>query len=326
MGVRCFRGPLWAALVLAAAVAGGGGAVLAQPRANIVAVYDTNPVETGEPFVVSLRVTPLAAYPVATDFSPWFEHVPKENLLAQTPWERRDEGWEQTLTLIFFEAGEVALPPLPIVLLQGDTLWAGPIRLSVFATPTSEETAAWRDIKSAWATPASWWERWRLLIGVAVGLLLAGVVARWLLRGVKASSNTPNVKPFRPLPHEVALEQLNALERRRPWVHGQIKGYYTELSKIIREYLEHRYSFPALESSTQETLRYCEEKGGASHLLPALEELLGWCDLVKFARATPPEYYHPQAIREARRFIEQMALPSASMTKGDSVSGAKFST
>lgn len=305
MCTSSFQGRPWAVLLLVFFIA-PIFSVVAQVEGAVSVVYDSSAIETGEPFRIYLRVTPVAVYPVATDLLPWLERIPQENLLAQTPWERHGQEWGQSLTLIFFEAGEVDLPPLPVVSLQGDTLWAGPVRLSVFPTPTPNEETAWRDIKTLWLTPAHWWERWRWLMVFGVGLLITGVVVYWLL------SRRPRV--FREQvrsPHTWVLEQLGALEQRRLWARGEVKAYYTALSRVMREYLEQQYGFPALESSTDEVLRHCSKHALPPQLLPALEELLRWCDLVKFARATPPEYYHAQAMREARRIVEQTAQAHA---------------
>jgi hypothetical protein len=295
----------WTVLLLAFFIAPISSAV-AQAEGEVSVVYDSSAIETGEPFRVYLRITPVAVQPVATDLSPWLERIPQENLLAQTPWERHGQEWGQSLTLIFFEASEMDLPPLPIVLLQGDTLWTGPVRLSVFPTPTPDEETAWKDIKTLWLTPGQGWERWRWLMVTGVGLLITGVVVYWLLL------RRPRVvrKQVRSL-HAWTLEQLSALEHQRLWARGEMKAYYTDLSRIMREYLERQYGFPALESSTEEVLDHCRKHSLPPQLLPALEELLRWCDLVKFARATPPEYYHAQAMREARRIVEQTALALA---------------
>ncbi|MCS7036503.1 MAG: hypothetical protein RMJ33_03950 [Saprospiraceae bacterium] len=273
-------------------------------------ICDSSAVETGAAFKVQLRLDAMIVQPVYTDLSGWFEHIPRENVLAHTPWERREGEWRQEITLIFFEPGEVVLPPLPVILLQGDTLRTAPIQIRVFPTPTPEDEASWRDIKALWPTPSDGWERWRLWIGVVLALMLSGAGAYWLLRRRRLSR--PSLEQVRASqPWEIALEQMNALEQRRLWQREVFDGYYTELSRIVREYLERQYGIPALESSTEETLRYCKTTSIPQHLLPALEELLYRSDLVKFARVRPPEYYHAQALREARRLVEQTALALA---------------
>ncbi len=305
MYVSAFQWRSWTMFLLVLGFAPISLAV-AQVEGEVSVVYDSSAIETGEPFRVYLRITPAAVHPVATNLSPWLERIPQENLLAQTPWVRYGQEWGQSLTLIFLEAGEMDLPPLPVVLLQGDTLWTGPVRLRVFPTPTPDEETAWKDIKALWLTPAHWWERWRWLMVAGVGLLVTGVVVYWLL------SRQPRiVREQVRSPHMWVLEQLSALEQRRLWARGEVKAYYTELSRIMREYLEQQYGFPALESSTEEVLRHCRKQALPPQVLPAMEELLRWCDLVKFARAMPPEYYHAQAMREARRIVEQTALAHA---------------
>lgn len=277
----------------------------AQPLGKIVAAYDSSAVETGEAFSLEFRITPAAAHPAVTNLSPWYGVLPKENILACTHWERTEQGWRQALILIFLEAGDVILPPLPVVLLTGDTLWSAPIRLSVIPTPTPEEQASWRDIKALWLTPASWLERWAWLLGIVVGLLMLAIVVYWLLRRPKNRRKVRETVHSKS-PHVLAAEQLAVLESQRLWERGALKAYYTELSRIVREYLERQYGFPALESSTEEVLQ-CAQRAIPSILNDPLKALLQWCDLVKFAQATPPAHYHAQAMREARRLVEQTA-------------------
>ncbi len=291
---------------------------LAQPLGEIIAVYDSSAVEMGEAFSLELRITPVATHPAVTSLSPWYGILPKENILARTPWERTEQGWRQAFVLLFLEAGDVTLPPLPVVLLTGDTLWSAPLRLNVIPPPMAEETASWRDIKTLWLTPTSWLERWAWLLGIVVGLLVLAIVVYWLLkrpRNRRKIRETVRTKS----PQLLAIEQLAALESQRLWERGALKAYYTELSRIVREYLERQYGFPALESSTEEVLQGAQ-RAVPSLLYDPLKALLQWCDLVKFAQATPPAHYHAQAMREARRLVEQTSMALHSTPNGTSSS------
>ncbi len=281
---------------------------VAQGTVTALVVYDTSAIETGDSLVVHIKVTVPAQKPVLTDLSPWETVLRRENILIHTDWERNEDGWQQTLAALFFEAGTLSLPALPILLESGDTLWIGPLPVKVVPTPVPEDDTGWRDLKGIWKEPATYFDRYGGWLWVILGMLVFAVVAYWLLQLAKRRRTARPVVAVRKLPHEVALERLKALENRRPWESGHVKDYYTELSKILREYLERRYGFPALESSTQEVWSYVAQTGIPAQLLSGLGELLRWCDWVKFARVEPPTYYHAQALREARRFIEQTHL------------------
>ncbi len=281
---------------------------VAQETATALAVYDTSAIETGDSLVVHIKVKAPARKPVLTDLSPWEAVLRRENILVHTDWERAEDGWQQTLAALFFEAGTLSLPALPILLESGDTLWLGPLPVKVVPTPVPEDDAGWRDLKGIWKEPATYFDRYGGWLWVILGMLVFAVVAYWLLRFARRRGAAGARVAARKLPHEVALERLKALENCRPWESGHVKDYYTELSKILREYLERRYGFPALESSTQEVWDYAAQTGIPAQLLSGLGELLRWCDWVKFARAEPPAYYHTQALREARRFVEQTHL------------------
>ena len=58
----------------------------------------------------------------------------------------------------------------------------------------------------------------------------------------------------------LSKKQIRQLEEAQLWQNNQAKQYYFRLSEIIREYLESRYGFLALESTTPEVLREIQNK------------------------------------------------------------------
>jgi hypothetical protein len=93
-------------------------------------------------------------------------------------------------------------------------------------------------------------------------------------------------KPKFPL-HVVAFEKLKKLEDRKYWQKGEVKRYHTELTDIIREYIELRFEIPALESITEEIIRDLGSAGPDNELLSQLRWFLELSDLVKFAKLNP---------------------------------------
>jgi len=127
------------------------------------------------------------------------------------------------------------------------------------------------------------WILW-LLVAVAV-LVVAGIVA-WFIRRHLAKRSAELAPPPPPPPHVVAWERL---QRALDLIH-EAEWFCIEVSHIIRVYLEERFSLHAPDRTTEEFLL---ELQSSRHLAGEHKQLLAnflsECDMVKFARAEPPE-------------------------------------
>ncbi|MFA4988075.1 MAG: hypothetical protein WC572_00555 [Candidatus Omnitrophota bacterium] len=106
--------------------------------------------------------------------------------------------------------------------------------------------------------------------------------------------------------HQTAYEQLEALKAKDYAGRGLIKEYYSEISDIIRHYLEDRFKLRAPEMTTEEFLagaREAQELGGEAKNL--LKEFLLCCDLVKFAKYAPSRDEADAIFDSAKNFIDQ---------------------
>ncbi len=92
---------------------------------------------------------------------------------------------------------------------------------------------------------------WRFLPMVVASLLgiLALLLGVWGWRKKRATAVVPP-----PLPHEAARAALDALQARDWLARGLYKPFAFALSEILREYLEGRFGFPAVESTAEEIL------------------------------------------------------------------------
>jgi len=270
---------------------------------DAVASFDSGYVETGNPFVLHLSVSARLGQPANVDFSPWETLVPAQNILGSTGWQNRDGRWANDISLITFDSAQLWLPPLGISLSDGATIQTNPLELTVLPTPAPDELAEMNGIKNIRLEPANWTD-FLLPFAIIGGAILVLAMAVWwfLLRKKKSG---PNERLLRLPPHELAQRQLTELERRQYWQKGEVKPYYSELTRILREYLEHRFQIPALESASDDILRLLEACSMPESLLAPLADLLRWADLAKFAKVVPPEHFHAQALREARRLVEQ---------------------
>ena len=118
------------------------------------------------------------------------------------------------------------------------------------------------------------------------------------------------------MPHELALQQLETLKNQELLQKGDVKGYHSALTFIVREYLEKRYGILPLEQTTDEILAQLRKGDFDFSLSQKLGEVLQTADLVKFAKAQPTAEFHETAMATARAFILETkpAAPVAGTT------------
>lgn len=197
-----------------------------------------------------------------------------------------------------FEPGEhwlkAGVDSLPLVVLDVDV---------------DTSTAEIRDIAPIERVPYTFWEifRWVLL---ALVVLAVGFVVWWLLAhrqkvqqvlGLATPVDTRN-------PYERASEALEALREQRLWQAGKVKDYYTELTDIVRRFIEEATGIRATEMTSDETVAELErgewgkESGERRTQSELLRSIFATADLVKFAKSEPLPHEHEAALRSATVF------------------------
>ncbi len=235
--------------------------------------------------------------------------VPEESaieFLGQSRWDTlQNDGsilrLRKDLLLTAWDSGFQRIPPVPVTFqLSGrqDTIFTMDIPIKVIF-PQIDTTLA--DIKPIIGEPARWQDYLPYFLGaIAVALMVALVL---FLRKQKARKSLPPPPPVILPPHEIGLKKLAALKEQKSWQRGQIKEYHSELTYILREYLEGRFGIQALEQTTDEILAQLKKTDLSPTMSKKLEEIFFTADLVKFAKAQPPADFHRQAMQDAERFI-----------------------
>jgi len=109
-------------------------------------------------------------------------------------------------------------------------------------------------------------------------------------------------------PFEMAVKQLNELDKKLLWQNNKTKAYYSELTDILRVYIEKEFKVPALESTTSElvnALKKFKNESGldiSSKTIIKLKDLLKEADLVKFAKSKP----FAEEIQMHRRYADEI--------------------
>ncbi len=135
------------------------------------------------------------------------------------------------------------------------------------------------------------------LLALAIGLLVARVLSK--------PRTILHQAPPRPA-HETALNALRMLLGKRYIESGQVDPFYTELSLIVRRYLEDRFHLRAPESTTEEFIRDAANARVLTADHQALvRDFLEQSDLVKFARYRPGPGDMQEAYASAERLIRE---------------------
>ncbi len=280
----------------------------ASAQTDARAELDSNYAETGNPFTIHLYIPQDAGRPDQIDFSVWESIVPHQNILKQTEWLPSGQSFTKDLTLVFFDEDSLTLPPLPIRLSGGGAALTNPLEITIIPTPAPDDLVEMSDIKDIRREPPLWLDYLPWALAIA-GFILLIVLASWLIGRAQKKHGTASRSVELP-PHELALKKLDVLEQKQLWHKGLVKEYCAELTFIVREYLEKQFHILALESTSEEILEHLKGGDFPQYLRPPLQDFLTHADLVKFAKATPPETFHEEAIAFSRKLIlETKPLP-----------------
>ena len=216
---------------------------------------------------------------------------------------------EWTLRLTMFDTGNVYIPPVPFAYRnRPDTIqrvaYSSPVAVSIVAIPFDPKGDI-KDIKPPLNAP------WRFedflpyliaLLVIGLALLAYDYYRKWKKR--REEGLVP-VKPSVP-PGQIALAALRTLEDKHLWQQGKIKQYYSEVTEIIRHFLEDQYGVLALESTSDEIIAQLINLPEAQALLKEFRSFFTTADLVKFAKYLPAPAEHENELRWGYEIVRQM--------------------
>jgi hypothetical protein len=160
-----------------------------------------------------------------------------------------------------------------------------------------DTTKAFKPIKEIVEVKFSIWDYWPVML--AAVLLIGFGIFVWIYfyRNKKTGMPATSAKVPPEKSHEKAFRMLNELKEKQLWAQGRSKEYFSELSDIVRIYLEERFGITAMEQTTDELLallkKQNESKAELRKVRPELKLILRTADMAKFAKANPlPDEYN----------------------------------
>lgn len=189
----------------------------------------------------------------------------------------------------------------------GDTLQTAPLGLSVTTVTVNPETDDVKTIKPIMDAPFYWselftWVGYFLLAFLVVSLIIFVLLKYVLKKKVPFIDQTP--QPVIP-PHIVALEKLEEIKVQKIWQCGDIKVFYTQVTDVLRVYLEGRFGINAMELTSDEIMALVKKEPGLNEVRAALKDLLTLADLVKFAKMVPLENENERSLLTAFDVVDK---------------------
>lgn len=261
--------------------------------------------ETGDTFTVKILVSGTQVMPGKVSFKLWTAVIPPENILRTGAWQRSGAQWVQQYTLIVFDSLQTELPPLSIPTHLGDSLRTNPLSIHIFPTPVPADLSDYAPLRDIRREPVLWTDYWPW----AAGVLTVFALLWWRFGRRKAPVVRPAPAPLPVLPatvpaHQAALAALEALLVQQLWKQKGADTHFTQISLILRAYIEERYRFPALESTTREIMGQLESSGFPPTLKTTLQTLLQGADAVKYALSVPAEAQYRESLQKAVKIVE----------------------
>ncbi|MEI7802231.1 MAG: hypothetical protein WCI97_06285 [Bacteroidota bacterium] len=233
-------------------------------------------------------------------------------LLSASKVDTSVSGNNKTLTQSYvvsaYDSGNYHLGPLKIYFKNTagnrDSILSDFVFVKV-ATVTVDTSKPFKAIKAPLEVPFSIKEFLPCIIGGIAALILLLVLIYILWRRSKRHKPVTLEKPKpKDPPHIWARRELKKLEEEKLWQNDAVKNYYSRLTDIMRLYLEYRYNWFALESTTEEIednfSNYPVNENAKEQLLSILRK----GDLVKFAKQLPLPNDNVKAMENAYSFID----------------------
>ena len=201
-----------------------------------------------------------------------------------------------------FDSGKYVIPSIKI-LINNKAFLSDSIKVELANVQVDTLKQKMYDIKDIVKANEGIGDWWKYLLA----LLLIGGLGAFVYWYFKIRQKEKTEEVIYKTPIEKATSLLNNLEKKELWQHGEVKAYYSELTDIVRNYIEEAIEIPAMESTTSELiegLKVASQKKKMKLSKETIENLfvvLKQADLVKFAKSRPLDF----EITEDRKKIEK---------------------
>ncbi len=259
--------------------------------AQVTSEIDTTRIRIGEQINYKIKVeadsSALVVFPEGQTFMP-LETV--EALKIDTTKKDAKFLLSRIYKLTQFDSGSYTIPRQKIII--GDQpFFTDSLRIDVNTIAVDTTKQKLYDIKPIIEVEKSGGNWWKWLLGIVLLIALVGFLLYWFIWRKKPLTEEEEIALLPP--YDRAKLALQKLDESQYLIRSEVKDYYSELTFIIRKYLDEKVYDRALESTTSELInRLNLLKDGnqiplSKDTIKNLESILKRADLVKFAKSAP---------------------------------------
>ncbi|MBL4642515.1 MAG: hypothetical protein JKY44_02875 [Flavobacteriaceae bacterium] len=276
----------------------------AQQKPMVKAEIDTTNIRIGEQFEYKITVQDTANVII-----PKLENLIGVEIVEDKKIDTIKNQLIKRYILTSFDSGAYYIPQQQIFIKQRlhltDSLL---IKVATVAVDTTKQKMF--PIKAIQSEPYVFDDYKKYVWYGVIALLIIGLILYFAFKKKKEEMEEvviPSLPPF-----EEAIQKFHELDEKLLWQNNQVKEYYSELTGIIRGFIERELKVPALESTTDELIETLTDFNDSESIsttketIKKLRDLLREADFVKFAKSNPLSQQIEFNRKEAEEIVTEL--------------------
>ncbi len=258
--------------------------------AQVTSAVDSTQIKIGSAFNLTIKATANEGSKVVF---PNQQNIGPFEVLEQSKTDTVLDGKRMELikkyTLTQFDSGAYVVPRLSVYI-DGKNHQTNLFNIKVNNVTVDTLKQPMHDIKAQIGGETDTDKLWKYLVAIAL-CFLAGVSAYFVIKRIQNKNLTEEDLYKTPL--EKVTKKLQLLDSKRLVLNGDVKSYYSEMTDVIRDYIEEVFEIPAKESTTSEVIQMLFQTIKTKKIqlskesVNDLKRVLQTADLVKFAKSEP---------------------------------------
>lgn len=258
---------------------------------QVTSSIDSTSIKIGEQITYKIQVesdsTEIVVFPEGQTFSP-LEMI--ESYKIDTTKKDAKIQLIKKYGLTQFDSGVYTIPRQKIII-GAQTLFTDSLKVEVNNIVVDTTKQGLFDIKpiiEVDKSPSKWW---KYLLYTLLALAIVAGLLYWFIWREKPLTQEEKIALLPP--YERAKLALQELDQSQYLQNEEIKEYYSDLTGIIRKYLDEKVYDRALESTTEELIKRLQLLKDGQQIdlskedINSIETILKRADLVKFAKSKP---------------------------------------